>query len=249
MVRHVAFLALLTLSAMAQSSVELRATLALTDVQIHRLNRVKASAHPARQPPQPGTPIYAYRQTGVINKWQQEEDSARDVALAVLTEEQRHKLTDAAMVLQQLQNGAMQLVSVGAISCSQWPGMCACFYPIRQDEMKLGLSEAQLTRFEQLRVAHLGPMNELQGRIGVTAARLANTPRNDPASADQLRKELAELQKESEDVSASHAIVLDVLDYMQKIKLAAFEADLRLVNEAMDIGLLTRPGKGEVLCN
>jgi hypothetical protein len=43
--------------------------------------------------------------------------------------------------------------------------------------------------------------------------------------------------------------VLDVLDYTQRIKLAAFEADLRLVNEAMDIGLPTRPGKGEVLCN
>jgi hypothetical protein len=84
---------------------------------------------------------------------------------------------------------------------------CACFYPIRQDETKLGLSEAQLARLERLR--------------------------------------LAELQKQSEDV----AVTLDVLDDTQKIKLAAFEGDLRLLNEAMDIGLLTRPVKGEVLCN
>lgn len=248
MVLRVALLALLTLSAIAQSYVELRAKLALTDVQIAQLQRVKASAHPARQPPPPGTPIYAYRGRDVIKKWQQEEEAARSLALAVLTEEQRHKLTDAAAILQ-LQSGAMQLVSVGAISCSQWPGICACFYPIRQDETKLGLSEAQLERFEQLRMAHLGPMNDLQRRIGATAARLANAPRDDPASADQLRKELAELQKQSDDVSAPHALVLDVLDYMQRVKLAAFEADLRLVNEAMDIGLLTRPGKGEVLCN
>jgi hypothetical protein len=248
MVLRVALLALMTFSAMAQSYVELRATLALTDVQIAQLQRVKASAHPARQPPPPGTPIYAYRQSGVIDKWQEEKEAARGLALAVLTEEQRHKLADAAMVLQ-LQNGAMQLVSVGAISCGQWPGICACFYPIRQDETKLGLSEAQLARFEQLRVAHLEPMNDLQRRIGAMAARLGNAPRDDPASVDQLRKELAELQKQSDDVSASHAVVLGVLDYMQRIRLAAFEADLRLVNEAMDIGLLTRPGKGEVLCN
>ena len=248
MVLRVAIFALLTVNAMAQTYVELRATLALTDVQIARLQRVKASAHPARQPPPPGTPIYASRQTGVIEKWQPEEEAARSLALAVLTEEQRHKLTDAAAVLQ-LQNGAMQLVSVGAINCSQWPGMCACFYPIRRDDTKLGLSEAQLARLEQLRIARLGPMNELRRRIGATAARLANAPRDEPASADRLRKELAELQKQSEDVADTHALVLDVLDDMQKIKLAAFEADLRLVNEAMDIGLLTRPGKGEPLCN
>ena len=97
MVPRLALLALLTFSAIAQSYVELRATLALTDVQIDRLNRVKASAHPARLRPQPGTPIYAYRQSGVINQWQQEEEAARSLALAVLTEEQRHKLTDAAL--------------------------------------------------------------------------------------------------------------------------------------------------------
>jgi hypothetical protein len=143
----------------------------------------------------------------------------------------------------------MQLVSVGAISCSQWPRPCACFYPIRQDETKLGLSEAQLTRFEQLRVALLEPMNELRRRIGATAARLANTPRNDPASAGELRKELAELQKQSEDVAASHTLVLEALSDEQRARLAAFETDLRLVNEALDIGLLTHPGKGEPLCN
>ena len=248
MPQRAAFLVLLTFNAMAQSYAELRATLALTDFQIAQLQRVKASAHPARQPPPPGTQIYAGGRTDFINNRQQEEEAARGLAIAVLTEEQRHRLTDAALVLQ-LQNGAMQLVSVGAISCSQWPAMCACFYPIRRDDTKLGLSEAQLARFEQLRIARLGPMNELQRRIGATAARLANAPRDEPASADRLRKELAELQKQSEDVADTHALVLDVLDDMQKIKLAAFEADLRLVNEAMDIGLLTRPGKGEPLCN
>jgi hypothetical protein len=106
----------------------------------------------------------------------------------------------------------MQLVSVGAISCSQWPGMCACFYPIRQDETKLGLSEAQLAQLEQLRTAYRWP-------------------------------------KQSEEFATSHALVLDVLSDEQRAKLTAFEADLRLVNEAMDIGLLTRPSKGEPLCN
>jgi hypothetical protein len=63
MVPRVALLALLTFSAMVQSYVGLRATLALTDVQIAQLQRVKASAHPA---PQPVTPIYVYRQSDVI---------------------------------------------------------------------------------------------------------------------------------------------------------------------------------------
>ncbi len=211
MVHSAAFLALLAFSAWGQSYVELKATLGLTEVQVDRLQSLKATAHPA--PPKPQTPatIYAYRRGDFLNAWQQEEGAALNLALAVLTDTQRDRLSTAASVLE-MQSGAMQLVSIGAITCGQWPGTCACFYPIRQDQTKLGLSEAQMARFEQLRVVYRWP-------------------------------------KQSEDLIASHALVLDVLNEEQQTKLAAFEADLRLVNEAMDIGLLARPGKGEPLCN
>jgi hypothetical protein len=167
------------------SSVGLKAILRLTEAQIERLQRVQAHTHP----------------------WQPEEDAARSLALAILTQDQRNKLAAAASILQ-FQNGAMQLVSVGAIGRGQWPGTCACFYPIRRDYTNFGLTDAQLARFEQLRIAYHRPAK-------------------------------------SEDLAASYALVLDVLNEQQRIKLIAFEANLRLVNEAIDIGLLNRPPKGD----
>jgi hypothetical protein len=45
-----------------------------------------------------------------------------------------------------------------------------------------------------------------------------------------------------------HDLALAVLSATQKAKLAAFEIKLQLASEAIELGLIHAPGKGEVLC-
>jgi hypothetical protein len=187
-------LAALGFTALAQSPVsgfaELKAALGLSDSHMQRVAQMRQAAAAGAGP-----------------------RSLPNIAAAVLTPEQWTRLAHYAEILTH-QNGAMQLVSVGAITCDQWPGICACMYPIRRDETGLGLSEDQVHRFEELRIIPY------------------------KSAADPSEK-VARRQR-----------VLAVLDAFQQAKLAAFEADLRVAQEAIDAGLLPNAGKGgEVLCN
>jgi hypothetical protein len=112
----------------------------------------------------------------------------------MLTDFQKHRLDEAAGVLQQA--WVYQAVSVGLISTQQWPGGNLCYDEI--SSLGLQLSAGQ---FEKLR---------------------------------KLRSE-------------PKALRLEILTDSQLKRLTSFEAKLKLLNEAIDLGLISKPTLSEQL--
>jgi hypothetical protein len=130
--------AFLTISALGQQPntyAELRAALGLTDFQIDHLQRLKTSAHPASQ-----------------KQLHQEKDAARELALAVLTPEQRERLATMARVLNKT-GTAGRLIRMGALTCGEWPPGCGCVCGGIDADKTFELVDAQRARLEEVRTA------------------------------------------------------------------------------------------------
>ena len=166
---------------------------------------------------------------------------------ALLTEEQRKRLDAISSVLNW--PGAMAAAGTGIFSCGQWPGACACFYPIRDDPFGLGLSEDQILRFEKLRKKHVLWLADLQHRRNEIEARIAAVRSADPLAAQALQRDADDLQRQADDVGAPRKAAHEILDEGQRAKLAVFESNLELVNQAIRLGLVAPPPRGEVLCH
>jgi hypothetical protein len=133
---------------------------------------------------------------------------------------QRAKLAEIVKVLDRWKM-VSESIAAGLIDPRQWPGVTLCVFPIRAFPAELALSGSQVSRLEELE--RTAPF------------RLINTgdlkPFPSPEAARQRRN-----------------LALAILNDAQKSKLAAFELDLKIVQEAIALKLIPDPPKGEILC-
>jgi hypothetical protein len=241
MLLRAAFLVtLLTFSASGQlpnTYAELKSALGLTDFQIDHLQRVKASAHPAPQRPQTAGQIYLpIPASRTANQWrqlQQEKDAGRDLALAVLTPEQREILATTARVLGK-RGRAARLIQIGAITCGQWPEGCGCLCGGIDADTTFELDDAQRALLEEVRAPVRQARSDLKRRIANGEGTVG----------------VAELRKEYDALKVPREAVIAIFSDDQRASFSAFDNDLRVVKQAIEIGLLSAPAPmGECLCN
>ncbi len=69
--------------------------------------------------------------------------------------------------------------------------------------------------------------------------------------SDGQSRQLEELKETTRAAGAKppHGAARTVLDEAQRAKLAAFEGELQLASEAIALGLIPRPARGEILCH
>jgi len=202
-----AFLLISALYQLPDTYGELRAALGLTDFQIDHLQRSNASAHPTPQRSQTAGPIYPIPASRITAQWrqlQQQKDAARDVALGVLTPEQRRILATAARVLSK-RGAAVRLIRIGALTCGEWPEGCGCFCDGIDADKTFELDDEQRARLKLL--------------------------------------------KEYDAVKVPREAVISIFNDDQGASLSAFESDLRVAQQAIEIGLIPAPLMGECLCN
>src|SRR5437016_4969671 len=98
----------------------LKVALGLTDFQMDHLLTVRASALEARRTRRSTGPVYASRRGDAPNPKEEEEASARNMGLTVLTEDQRRNLIAVAGILPRRRDAAAELIRSGVISCGDW---------------------------------------------------------------------------------------------------------------------------------
>lgn len=125
-----------------------------------------------------------------------------------------------------------------------------CYYPIRADASEFGLSDVQVGRFEQLKLAAREPLETQIAQIEKHRLELLHSglSAESPAVA-QLVADMSKLHQQSAETRPPRDLLLAVLDDGQKAKLSAFETALQVASEAIDLGLIPYPLKGEVLCH
>jgi hypothetical protein len=173
-------------------------------------------------------------------------DSLRD---QVLNDSQRAKLAVIQKVLQNWHLASAAIV-LGLISPQQWPGGTLCYYPIPTYSSELGLSGSQVRQFEQLQQAAREPLYaQIKEKENNRLELLNSGVSADSPIVVQLVSEIARLRNQVALASPRRDRALAILDDAQKAKLAAFETDLELASQAIELGLIPIPLKGEVLCH
>jgi hypothetical protein len=168
----------------------------------------------------------------------------RAVRNPILDASQQAKLRGIAKVLERWRT-ASEAMAMGLISAAQWPGSGTCLpYPIRTYPAEFDFSEAQLEQWGRLQRAIQEPL-----WVQIREKAMARSELADPKSPAGIQLD-AELSKLNRQLAARppRDLVLAILNDAQRVKVAAFESDLKLVREAMEIKLIPTPVQGESLC-
>jgi hypothetical protein len=158
----------------------------------------------------------------------------------ILDASQQAKLAEIVKILDRW-DMASEAIVAGLIDAAQWPGGTSCFVP---HPSGFGLSDLQRQELDRIH-------EPLKTAIAQKTAELITsrdaTPPLPPAEIARLQTDLSGL-KSHWAVELLRSLSRAVLNDAQRARLAAFENDLKLVREAIDLKLIPDPPKGEVLC-
>ena len=180
--------------------------------------------------------------------------SARNqAALRLLDDSQKSKIEAIQKTLDRWDAAAVS-IGLGFIDEKEWPGSSACFhYPLRSFAsyayaLELGLTSAQMDQFEQIQQAASEPFwAQVREKTAQRSELLNSGLRMDSPEVVQLGAEIDKLQAQTN--STRRNLALAVLDEAQRTKLAEFQSALQLVNEAIELGLISKLPVGEPLCH
>jgi len=165
-----------------------------------------------------------------------------------LNQAQQAKLTEIAKVFDRTDMAAGAIV-LGLLDRSEWQGTMLCYYPVRSYAKEFGLGNSQVSRFEELqqmvREPFASQINEkLKAYSELTRAGWgAQSPQ-----VVQLMSEVSDLRAQAQKVIPMRER-LGLLNDAQRAKLAAFQADLELAREALELHLIPEPSRYEMLCH
>jgi len=237
-------LAAVSFSVMGQVSGDryepLTRALGLSDSQMSQLQRRSPAAITITQPT-----TTAQRTITRTDLLKQAADSLRD---RILDHSQQAKLALIENVLDRY-DAASQAIVLGLISAQQWPGGSLCYYPIRTYASEFCLSDSQVRQFEQLQQAAREPLYaQIMQKENHRLELLNSGISADSLIVVQLVSDISNLRKQAADTRPRRDLALAMLDDGQKAKLAEFEIALQLASEAIELGLILDPPKGEILC-
>jgi hypothetical protein len=219
----------------------LKDALGLTEMQIWQLRQAKLAVSPPRTAAlgrQPGVP------TGTNNM---EYSASVQGALQnpILDASQQAKLREIVNVLDRWRT-ASEAMAMGLISAAQWPGSSVCLpYPIRTFPTEFDVSDAQLEQWGRLQRAIQEP---LWAQIREKAMARSELLDSKSQAGIQLDADLSKLNQQLAETRPPRDLLLAILNNAQKARVAVFEADLKLVREAIELKLIPRPEQGEALC-
>jgi len=176
-----------------------------------------------------------------------------EIALLILDGSQRDRLTAIKNTLDRWDAAAVT-IGFGLIEERQWPGGAACLiYQIRAwaslaYASELDLSPFQIERFAQIQLAadaQLWP--QIREKAIQRSELLLSGVSADSPELIQLGLDINKLQTQL-NTRPRHDLALGVLDEPQKAKLAVLQAKLQAASEAIELGLIPVPVKGEPLC-
>ncbi len=191
------------------------------------------------------------RPAGRINPGLREE--AARLQSEILDDSQKTTLAAVARVLDRWEAASLA-IDLGLIREEQWPGSTLCLhYPIEAYASnpytsEIGLIPSQIEQFRQTQRDVNKPLwAQVREKAMQRSELLASGISADSHSIVELGSDINKLQAQ---ISAKprHDLAMAVLQPIQKAKLAAFENELQLAQEAIELGLIPAPLKGEVLC-
>jgi len=167
----------------------------------------------------------------------------------VLDETQQARLRVIASVLDRGEAGS-EAIGLGVISPKQWLGSASCYYPVAVYAAEFDLIEDQVLQLEKLKQAAQDPFWQEVQQNNTRRMQLLNSgSRVDCPEVVQLDAETSQLWQDAANARPPRDLILAVLNDAQRTKITAFESDLQLASEAIELGLIPRPLKGEVLCH
>ncbi len=173
--------------------------------------------------------------------------AADELADGILDDSQKTKLAAIAKVLNRFDE-ASGAIELGLIDAGEWPGATLC-PPPRDYASGLGLSELQVRQFNQLQQAAREPFDVPIAQMEGRRLELLNSGFGaDSSAVVEVTSDVSKLRRHAADSRPRRDLALAVLDDGQRAKLAAFEMALQLAREAIELGLIPDPPKGEVLC-
>lgn len=241
-----------------QDFASLRTLLGLSQTQIDELKRIESSPGAAQRrfgiipPPPPGTLLVGdsnFRDWSGAPMQQRKEEYAQSVRARVLTPEQAAKLMDSAKVLAKPDLAGLT-ISLGLLKPNEWPGQTLCPYPVRSNFTELSLTDAQLQGFWQLeRIARASIEQELAQKVSLRQQGVASGVDGAAIALQDLQREIQTLQARLHAVKPPSEQVMAMLDDRQRAEVSTFRTSLSAVSEAITLGLIAQPMRGEVLCH
>jgi len=173
---------------------------------------------------------------------------------AALDDSQKSKLAVIRKTLDRW-DAATVTIGLGLIREQQWPGSTQCMiYQIRAYASfayatELGITPSQIEQFEQIQRAAGEPLwAQVREKDRQRSELLHSGVSKDSPAVVQLGSDIDRLQAQAT-ARPRHDLALAVLNAAQRTKLAAFETALQAASEAIDLGLILAPPKGEFLCH
>lgn len=170
-----------------------------------------------------------------------------------LTPEQQYKLADISKVLDRFQISA-RAVALGLIDVRDWPTGWACWFPARAPVSAFaGEFDLSATQTAQLEKAQGDLRQQNLDQLGAMWKRLHEL--RDSGASDgspkvlELNSEISKLQSQYWEIRPPRDLVLAMLTDTQRAKLAAFQSELELAREALELHLIRLPGLPEILCH
>lgn len=215
----------------------LRQALALSDIQMQQILSARPGVLKAN----------VWGMSGAMRMGKPYWEGAESSGAGILDESQQARLPEIAKVLQR-HNAASGAIVLGLISAQQWPGPSLCFYPVHYYQSEFRLSTSQVGQFMHLeaiardsRVAQIREMDARRLQL------LASGLSADSPEVRQLALDVGGLRSQVARPPRDQARAL--LNNEQRAMLADFERALELAKEAIELGLIPDPPKGEVLCH
>jgi hypothetical protein len=167
-----------------------------------------------------------------------------------LSAAQRAKLSDIVQVLTHSDMAAGAIV-MGLMAAGDWPAHFACpLYRIGAYAREFDLSDDQVSRLEELEIAARQPNLERQQSLRTRHRQLADSgTREDSPEVAALMADLKATMKRYAETRPPRDAAWAVLNDAQRARLAAFESDLELAGEALELHLIDLPPLPEVLCH
>ena len=168
-----------------------------------------------------------------------------------LTDAQRIKLTAIETVFEKDEIAAAA-ISMNLIDTPQWLRGTLCLYPVSYYAAEFGLSYEQVRQIELLRQ----PFNALIEYKRKQRAELLSlfplpATNSDPLPSPEivaLDVEIRSLMSTEQGARPPRNLVWNVFNASQKALFDEFATSLEQVNEAIELGLLKSPSRGEPLC-
>jgi hypothetical protein len=161
----------------------------------------------------------------------------------ILDASQQAKLAGIVKVLDRWR-AASEVMAMGLIATGEWPWSTCLPYPLRAFASEFDLSDAQVEQLERLQRAAQEPL-WAQIREKAMASELLDS--KSPAAV-RFTADISKLSQQLAAIRPPRDHILAVLNEGQRANIAAFELDLELVREAIEIKLIPDPPKGEDLC-